>query len=831
MSLKVDFIFVFVELGEAQPKALAIIRGPRTLAGEAMAEEEDRGKSPRPRLQALRDFLLGAPGDTTPFRATPPAAGAAAEASASMPERIGRYRVLRKLGQGGMGVVYAAQDERLERTLAIKTILGLASDETARKRFWREARAAASVNHPNVCQLYEVGEEEGTLFIAMELLDGEPLAARLGAGAFLVDEAVPVVLGVLGALGALHRRGIVHRDLKPSNVFLTSHGVKLLDFGLARPADALAVPSASSLTDLTRPGELVGTPRYMAPEQVTGDEVGFHTDLFAAGAILFEMLAGQPAFSGKTVVEVLYATLHEQPPALSGSPAVAAVDRVIRRALAKAPKDRYPTAEAMAEDLRSTLLTEGTGETARASTLTRLVVLPFRSLRPDADTDFLAFSLPDAISTSLSGLPSLVVRSSATAARFASGPVDLKTIAAEADVDRVLTGTLLRSGEHLRVATQLAEAPGGTLVFSHSAQGAVGDIFALQDDLTRRIVEALALPLAGVAAAVRRDVPQSARAYEFYLRANEVGRGYENLTVARDLYRRCLEEDPEFAPAWARLGRCHRVIGKFFEERPDNRQRAEAAFKRALELNPDLPIGHKLYAHLEAEVGRAPEAMTRLVRLAATNRNDPELFAGLVHACRYCGLFDASLAAHREARRLDPTAKTSVPYTLLLAGEYETLLSEGVEIIDSELSSISLWRLGREAEALAVARKAEAAGLPRLFAMVVRAIRLCLEGTPVEAMRLTDQCLQEHDDPEAVFVLAQLVVLIGEHSRALEELARAVRGGFFAAPTLARDPWLDPFRATPAFRAILAEAEAGRRKALAAFRDAGGEGLLGVRPA
>ena len=227
-------------------------------------------------------------------------------------------------------------------------------------------------------------------------------------------------------------------------------------------------------------------------------------------------------------------------------------------------------------------------------------------------------------------------------------------------------------------------------------------------------------------------------------------------------------------------------------------------------------------------MGRAPEAMIRLLRLATTNRNDPELFAGLVHACRYSGLFDASLAAHEEARRLDPTAGTSVPYTWILAGEYETLLSERVEVIDSELTGLALWRLGRVAEAIEAARKAEAADLPRLFGMVVTSIRLCLEGPRDEALRLIEQSLVEHDDPEAVFLQAQLLVILGEHGRALQELARAVRGGFFVASTLARDPWLDPYRADPAFRALLAEAEAGRKKALAAFREAGGEGLLGV---
>ncbi len=355
----------------------------------------------------------------------------------------------------------------------------------------------------------------------MELLEGEALSERLRRGPLSVSQAVPIGLGMLAALSALHARGIVHRDLKPSNVFLTPHGVKLLDFGLARPQ---LEPALGSAEGLTRTGIVMGTPRYMAPEQVVGEAVDARSDLFAAGAILFEMLAGRPAFGGRTVVEILHATLHEQPPALTGSPVVAAVDRVIRRALAKQPAERPASADSMAEELRAVRGVDSDDTPALAQTLTRLVVLPFRVLRPDAETDFLAFSLPDAISTSLSGIGSLIVRSSATAARFAGDAPDLKAVAAEADVDRVVMGTLLRSGDQLRAVAQLVEAPGGTLITSQTVQSSLGDLFRLQDDIARRVVEALSLPLAGPVASPAPDAPHDARAYELYLRANELAR-------------------------------------------------------------------------------------------------------------------------------------------------------------------------------------------------------------------------------------------------------------------------------------------------------------------
>src|SRR5918995_2174694 len=251
--------------------------------------------------------------------------------------------------------------------------------------------------------------------------------------------------------------------------------------------------SLGPATALTRTGLVMGTPRYMAPEQVTSDSVDARTDLFSVGAILYEMLTGKPPFTGRSVIEVLHATVHEQPAALSGSPVVAAVDRVIRRALSKRPGDRPQSAEELSESLRAIRNVDTDDTPVLAHALTRLVVLPFRVLRADPETDFLAFSLPDAISTSLSGIGSLVVRSSATAARFNGETPDLNALASHADVDRVVMGTLLRSGSQLRVVAQLVDAPSGTLVASNTFQSSLGDLFQLQDDITKRIVEALAL--------------------------------------------------------------------------------------------------------------------------------------------------------------------------------------------------------------------------------------------------------------------------------------------------------------------------------------------------
>ncbi len=781
--------------------------------------EKPVGSESRGRLRALYDWLT---------QATPSPDSSTGPPPERAPVRIGRYEILEKLGEGGMGIVYAARDERLARTVALKTMSSLASDESARKRFLREARAAAGVNHPNVCQIHEIGEDGAELYLVMELLEGESLAERLKHGPLSLSEAVSIGLEVLAALSALHARGIVHRDLKPTNVFLTRHGVKLLDFGLARPSLRERPESPPSSSELTRTGTIVGTPGYMAPEQATADPVDARSDLFALGAILFEMLAGRPAFSGRTFVEVLHATLHDQPPALTGSPAVVAADRVIRRALAKRPADRPPSAEAMAEELSALRGASGNDTPALARALTRLVVLPFRVLRPDPETDFLAFSLPDAIATSLSGIGSLVVRSSATAARFGGEP-DLKALSSEADVDRVVMGTLLRSGDQLRTAVQLVEAPGGTLLTSHTVQTPLGELFQLQDDLARRLVEALSLSLAGGSASSAPD----ARAYEIYLRANELARSYAGLPQARELYQRCLELDPKFAPAWARLGRCHRVIGKYVDNSKDSFARAEEAFRRALELNPRLSIAHKFFAQLEADNGQASHAVVRLLREADQHGNDPELFAGLVHACRYCGLYGHSIAAHEEARRLDPNVPTSIEQTLLMTGDIDRLLSverrrdggSGDEMI----RAIGLGLAGRRDEARRTLLEMREAPRIPAFQPWIEYLMAWLDRRPAD-MRIKLSAISSFrivDDPEAIFQEGWFLCDVGEHERGLDQLRRAVDKGYFVAPTLAGRPQFDAIRNDPRFQQLLGDAETGRRRALAAFRDAGGERLLG----
>jgi DNA-binding winged helix-turn-helix (wHTH) protein/tetratricopeptide (TPR) repeat protein len=462
---------------------------------------------------------------------------------------------------------------------------------------------------------------------------------------------------------------------------------------------------------------------------------------------------------------------------------------------------------------------------ATPSAVPRLIVLPFRMLRPDPDIDFLAFSLPEAITTSLSGLESLVVRSSMAGSRFAAATPDLQTIAREADVDVVLTGSLLRSANEIRLSAQLTEVPTGTLVWSQVTQLALGDIFQLQDELARRIVESLAVPLtAREHRVLKRDVPASSKGYEFYLRANQLSYDAKQWTVARDLYLRCIQEDAAFAPAWARLGRIYHVMGKYLESgAADNFERAESAFTRALELNPDLPIAHKLFAQLDVDRGRAQKAMERLLGRARTA--DSEIFAGLASACRYCGLLDASVAAHARAQELEPRIRTSIGHTYFLRRDYARVATEKFESMPY-IAALSLAAIGRRDEAIAALGELEQKIRTRLRDFMIAA-RTLLEGDRAESLAAVGRVLSsDFSDPEGLFYLTRHLAHLKEVDAALAAFRRVVSGGYLCYPAMVEDDWLDSLRTRREFKELLNRVRIGHEQAKATFDRLDGAGRL-----
>lgn len=513
------------------------------------------------------------------------------------------------------------------------------------------------------------------------------------------------------------------------------------------------------------------------------------------------------------MLAVLNAVVHSEPPALP-EPARGA-ESAIRRALMKRAEDRFSSAAEFAAALRTP---SEPAAPARPSTR-RLMVLPFKMLRPDEETGFLAASLPDAIATALSGIGSLQVRSSAAAARFASEVPDLERIAQEAGVDVVLTGTLLRAGSQLRAATQLLEVPHGALVAAHTAQGSTEDVFHLQDELVRRIVDALHVPLtAGEDRALRQSAPEASGAYELYLRANVVGQGFKNTGQARDLYLECLRLDPNYAPAWARLGRCYRLLAKYEGNPGVNVPLAEQAFAEALRLQPELDLAHSLFAQLEADLGRPAQAMSRLLELFACHPQSAELAAGLVYACRLCGLLDESLAFHREVRRLDPLLPTSVAHTLFQSCDFRGSL----EVNTADLGYIdaaAFAALGDHEEALRRTAPNRFAGFPPLPHAYVASLHHLLRGRTEECVVIMDRAFETFLlGPEEALYMTRQYARCGVVAQALERLEGIAGKGWANAEWLLRDPWFAPLHTEPKFAESIERIRANRLQSLAVFQ-------------
>jgi serine/threonine protein kinase len=393
-----------------------------------------------------------------------------------------------------MGHVYEAVDLELNRRVAIKVLRRELSDEDARARFLREGRAGAALTHPHACRLYEVAEHDGHPFLVMELLDGEPLAARLGRGPLPFDDVVAIFTPLMDVVAAFHQQGLVHRDLKPSNVFLTTRGVKLLDFGLARQTET---HDALTATLVTSSGAVTGTMRYMAPEQITGDPIDGRADIFALGVMLFEMVTGRIPFDAATNIDWLNAVLKDDPPSL-GDPALAHLDPIVARALQRRPQDRYDTVEQMSAEFRearekierrSPAPPVAAPEVTRLD-VTRMVVLPFRVPTDAPELLPLMDGIPEALTALLAQSPSRQLVSNRLGQPYGE-TTDLVAAGKALEVDHLVTGSLLRGEDEVRVTAQLVDAADGTVLWSMTTSHRWESVMALQDTVCAEICTGL----------------------------------------------------------------------------------------------------------------------------------------------------------------------------------------------------------------------------------------------------------------------------------------------------------------------------------------------------
>jgi serine/threonine-protein kinase len=513
--------------------------------------------------------------------------------------RLGPYEIQSLVGAGGMGEVYRARDPRLNRDVAIK-VLHQNSDQSRLHRFEHEARAVAALSHPNVVAIFDVGI--GTpAFLVTEFLEGETLRWRMARSRLGVRESVDIARQFLAGLAAAHARGFVHRDLKPENIFLTRDGlVKILDFGLAKATQPSSVSSSDQ--DVTMAvsvdGAVVGTVGYMAPEQVRSAAVDHRCDIFAAGAVLYEMVTGERAFRGESPADTMSAVLHQQPSegTLNGG-APPALARIIRRCLEKSADDRFQSAM----DLRFALETMSQTDAGAAPPApaadesASIAVLPFTDMSPQRDQAYFCDGMAEEIINALARVDGLRVAPRTSTFHARASSADLGQIASSLGVRHILEGSVRTAGQRLRVTAQVVDVRDGRAVWSDRFDGELADVFDIQDTIANRIVDALRARLVGVhgTAPVRRLYAPKLEAYQSYLQGMHHRYTTYNLLEAFRCFEHATEIDPGYADAHVGVAYVSAVLANFaFWSPMDARTRSRAAIERALAIDPNLPVAH-----------------------------------------------------------------------------------------------------------------------------------------------------------------------------------------------------------------------------------------------
>jgi serine/threonine protein kinase len=739
--------------------------------------------------------------------------------------RLGPYEITCAIGSGGMGDVYKARDTRLERDVAVKVLPeSLTSDPDAVARFQREARAVAALSHPNIVGIFDIGSESGTWFVVTELLEGMTLREYLASGGLEAADASRIAREIARGLAGAHEKGIVHRDLKPENVFLTrGGGVKILDFGLARQLSLASAAATIVEPTLTTPGVVMGTVGYMAPEQVRGLQTDARADVFAFGAVFYEMLAGRRAFRGDTAADTMAAVVRDEPAELAAPGGVpAALSGLIRRCLAKDPKSRFASASDLVPALESLVHKADAPATTRGRSI---VVLPFTDISPEGDNAFFADGLTEEIISDLSKIGDLRVISRTSSMQLKGRQHDLATIARDLNVHYVLEGSVRKAGDRLRITAQLVDTGTDAQIWSDKYNGTLHDIFEIQEQVARAIVSELKVKLTpDESREIARRLIKDPAAYECCLRAragiaqftesglhaalDDVQRGLDRvgdnvllLAAQGDVYWQQfnlgLTSDPahleKIASVARRLerleggaGHANRLLASVAVHAGDMRE-AVQRIELAVELEPADTLSLHLHAIFNVLAGHTDRAARSVARVAEI---DPLQL--LTHAIQaivlwMSGQAEAALAPARRAYLMEPAnpAATQV-YAQLLAAT------------------------GRRAEAVDVLDRLERHGAQGNWSWLCGAFRRALDGD-AHWMRETMTPARRawvSQDPQYPISVAEYFALGGMPDQAFEWLDHAIGRGSVNYPFYAQhDVFLEPLRADPRWSPLMARAK------------------------
>ncbi len=471
------------------------------------------------------------------------------------------YEILEKLGEGGMGVVYKAKDFKLKREVAIKFLPPhVSASEDERRRFEVEAQAAAALNHPNIATIYAIEEDGDEVFIVMEFIDGPELSEKIKKGAMSLADSVSIIEQVASGLQAAHQKGIIHRDIKSSNIMLTKSGqVKIMDFGLAKVKWSAHV---------TRQGTTVGTAAYMSPEQARGEKVDHRADIWSMGVIFYEMLAGRLPFKGDFEQAVIYSIMNEEAEKMTEvrSDVPDALDDVMEKVLAKDPADRYGDAAEFLVDLKR-ILNDGKS-TVIEEEEKRIAVLPFENISPDKETDYFAEGLAEELIINLSRIKGVSVVARTSSMLFKDSKKDIRTIGRELRARYVMEGSVRRFKDDLRISTQLIDVERGTQLWGETYKGKLADVFDIQEQVSKEIVDALSVKLSpNEKVVLEKRSTVNADAFDLYLRGRDFlyRLSKHSVQFAIQLFQKATELDTRYAAAYAGLGEAYALLYSFFE--------------------------------------------------------------------------------------------------------------------------------------------------------------------------------------------------------------------------------------------------------------------------
>jgi serine/threonine protein kinase/tetratricopeptide (TPR) repeat protein len=744
------------------------------------------------------------------------------------PKEISHYKLLKRLGSGGMGDVYLALDQRLDRKVALKLLKGGAGpDAQAAKRLRREATAAAALDHPNICAVYDVARHGEQTYIAMQYIEGESLQARIARGRLPTREALALAIQLADALAEAHQHGIVHRDVKPGNVMITARGeAKLLDFGLARRqvSDLDALTRAETRSQLTVPGAFVGTLSYMSPEQARGGAVDGRTDVFSLGIVLYEMVTGVQPFDAGSAAEILSAILVSPPPPLVRhvDSAPAGLQRVLDRALAKEKSERYQSARELQADLRAleTALATGTAPPEpRRGRAPAIAVLPFVDMGTDRDQGFFCEGIADEVINALSRVEGLRVAGRSSSFELAQRTRDPRRVGEALGVSAVLDGSVRRSGDRFRISAHLVNVADGFDLWSERYDRQLADIFEIQDEIARAIAGALEIRLRTGQHRLVRSGTQNMVAYQLYLKGvyHLNRRLPEEVQKAKAFFEQALEADSSYALPYAGLAACYVVPGYYGVAPPGVvMPLGKAAALKALELDDTVADAHASLALVNAvydfEWSEAERRFQRALELNPAS-STAQMWYALFHLAPTRRLDDALRIARRaeELDPLNPSTSAIVAATLYYRREFDAALAE----LERTLALQPRFPIAHYYRARALAAREEfadaTAAIEEFHSLMgggsaTGFLSYCLaaQGRRADAERALEQLRQRGErryTPAHSFAEAYLG--LGDHERAFEALERARDERSAAAIWLASDRIYDPLRSEPRFAALL----------------------------